>query len=361
MNKQMLQLAREAKGLTQGELATSAGVSQALISKAEHGLADLPEHVLAKISELLEVPADFFSRNEEIVGAGLVDFFHRKRLTLPAKPLRQAHAFANFIRLESGRLLASVDIKPKLAFPVFPIGEHESPATVAQLVRSTWRTPSGPIANLLELVEATGTPVFVQDLGHHKLAALSMPGLTSSPVIVVNSKLSASDRRWSLAHELGHLVMHDRPDDHCEEEADLFAGELLAPANEFGPQTRNLRFSQLGALKAYWRISMFAIVRRTDYLKTNIGFDASSLYRQINASKGIGRPEPGEFEPEVPTLVKRVIESLQKDAGYSIGEVATVMGCADDRVRTLYLGETKALRLVSSPRPTLATIDLSRS
>ena len=89
----MVTLAREAAGLTQHSLAHEAGVSQAFISKIEHGLEIPNDSVLERMSMACDVPIQFFRQDEEIIGESLVDFFHKKRLTLPAKPLRKANAY----------------------------------------------------------------------------------------------------------------------------------------------------------------------------------------------------------------------------------------------------------------------------
>jgi len=88
-NPKMVTLAREAAGLTQHSLAHEAGVSQAFISKVEHGLEDPNDVVLERMGAACNVPVQFFSQRDEVIAEGIVDFFHKKRLTLPAKPLRQ--------------------------------------------------------------------------------------------------------------------------------------------------------------------------------------------------------------------------------------------------------------------------------
>lgn len=128
------------------------------MSKIENGLEEPSEFFLAKTSEICRVPVEFFHQQESILGDNLIDLFHKKRLTLPAKPLKQANANANVIRLDVVRLLRSLDMTQRTPFPNLPLDEHESPEEVAALVRATWRLRAGPIPNLVDAVEATGTP-----------------------------------------------------------------------------------------------------------------------------------------------------------------------------------------------------------
>jgi transcriptional regulator with XRE-family HTH domain len=60
INPAMLVLARESKGMTQGELASEISVSQANVSKFESGLLDVSSEQLSKISDALEKPESFF-------------------------------------------------------------------------------------------------------------------------------------------------------------------------------------------------------------------------------------------------------------------------------------------------------------
>ena len=82
-------------------------------------------------------------------------------------------------------------------------------------------------------------------------------------ILFVNSRMPADRARFSLAHELGHLVMHECPLGDVEREADRFAAELLMPAREIGPEfPSSISLKTLVPLKARWRISIRALVYR---------------------------------------------------------------------------------------------------
>lgn len=351
INPEMVTLAREASGLTQAALAHTVGISQGLMSRIEHGFDEPSSALVAKLVVELGVPADFFSRAEQVVGAGVVDFFHRKRLTLPAKPLKRAHAQVGMMRMEIIRLLASVEWAEVSTFPHYPIEEHESPAEIARLVRASWRVPDGPLPDLVALSEATGTPVLFADLHHEKLAAMSMPGLVGRHLVVMNDRLPPSNQRWSLAHELGHLVMHGGVlVDDMEREADQFASELLLPADDVRPDLRGLRFEDLGELKAVWHVSLAALIR-TAY---NLGEISDHQYKAFNVRlsmlPGGRKREPGEFTREEPRLIRMVIRHLTQELGYTPEQIAQVMGCTHAVVRARYLDEPRATMRVVGGR-----------
>lgn len=352
-NPKMVTLAREAAGLTQHSLAHEAGVSQAFISKIEHGLEIPNDSVLERMSMACDVPIQFFRQDEEIIGESLVDFFHKKRLTLPAKPLRKANALANVSRIEALRLLRTLEFPDARPFPAFSIDDY-SPEEATQAVRATWRVPPGPLPNLVALIEAAATPVFAVDLGHEKLSAISMPGIAGSHIIILNSQLSASGQRFALAHELGHLTMHcGTASEDMERDADDFAAALLMPADDIRPELRGIRFRDLGALKARWRVSLAALIRQSH----RSGAISDRQYRtfniQLNSLPGGRKHEPGEFDPEQPRLMRHILEHYRQEIGYSTDELLSAMVVTRKRFDELYLGAPqRRLRAVNTQAKT---------
>jgi Zn-dependent peptidase ImmA (M78 family)/transcriptional regulator with XRE-family HTH domain len=352
----MLTLAKESAGLTQAAIAQHAGISQSLMSKIENGFETPSDDFIAKTAAITGVPVDLFYQSDAVLTETLFDIFHKKRLTLPQKPLRKANSNARIIRLEIGRLLRSFDIPAPLPFPNLPIDEHESAAEVAALTRAMWRMPAGPLPDLVGAVEATGTPVIVTDLEHEKLRALSMPGVKSdnSHIVVLNSRLPASAQRFALAHEIGHLVMHDGvASQEMEKEADDFASALLMPASDISPQLRNVRFRDLGELKRYWRVSLAALI----YRSYSLGLITERHYRTLNMNLNNlpnGRKrEPGEFAAEQPALIKRVIRSYKDDLGYSLDELCKLLVVTSEKFTKYYCDEpiteqVPSLRLIQN-------------
>lgn len=346
----MMTLAREAAGLTQAALAHAAGISQALVSKIEHGLELPSESALTLMSAACGVPPEFFSQPDDVLGDSIIDFFHKKRLTLPAKPLKKANAVANMRRLEILRLLRSLEFSDARPFPAFSIDDYP-PEEAAQAVRATWRVPAGPLPNLISLAEAAAVPVLTVDLGHEKLSAISMPGIAGRHVIVLNSQLPASAQRYALAHELGHLTQHSGSASvDMEREADAFAAELLMPAVDIRPELRGVRFRDLGTLKARWRVSLAALIRQAHRL----GGISDRQYRtfniELNKLPGGRKHEPGEFDPEQPRLMRHIIDHYQSDIGYSLDEVLRVMVITREHLDECYLGAPqRRLRPVGAP------------
>jgi len=96
-NADMLKLARDAREFTQADLAKTADVTQALVSKIENGLITQPsEDVVEKLSAALKFPSGFFFQSERVLG--FPHFHFRKRAKLGTKVLARIAATINIRR-----------------------------------------------------------------------------------------------------------------------------------------------------------------------------------------------------------------------------------------------------------------------
>src|SRR5437763_13814855 len=91
VNPNMVILAREARGLSQKELADSPSVTQGRISKIEMGLLPVPDDLLEALSRVLDYPTRFFFQQGSLVGVGMTEIFHRKRQDDPQNILSKAY------------------------------------------------------------------------------------------------------------------------------------------------------------------------------------------------------------------------------------------------------------------------------
>jgi len=114
---------------------------------------------------------------------------------------------------------------------------------------------------------------------------------------VVNGAASDDRKRFSLAHELGHLAMECEGVTEKEEEdlAHRFAGAFLVPhavvIRELGDRRRSLSFHELALLKEKHGLSMQAWIHRARDLGVIDEGHYKSLFRQFSA-KGWRKDEP---------------------------------------------------------------------
>ena len=223
-NRALLQVARAARGFTQGELAQRASVTQALVSKLENGLTTDPTtETLEALAAALNFPAAFFYSSEQ--PHGLPPFHYRKRARLGAKVLNKIEADINIRRIHLSRLLQSFDHHVDRGFPAIDLAKEQwTPQRAAQVLRGYWLVPRGPIDNLTALIERAGAIVVQINFETPLLDALSfrLPGLP--PLIFMNSVVPGDRYRFTLAHELAHLALHNHP--AGDEEMDIRGGRI---------------------------------------------------------------------------------------------------------------------------------------
>ncbi len=345
-NPQMLTLARESRGLTQGDLAGLLGVSQGKISKYESGLLSVSPDVLKALSKQLDYPPDFFLQQDPVRGAGSSCLYHRKRQSMPVQELRRIQAEINVIRLQVSRLLRGAEIDTENKFYRMDIEDYDnSPEEVARLVRRGWGLPLGPVANLVAAVEDAGGIVFRYSFGTRKLDAISqwLPGMP--PLFFVNADIPADRLRFTLAHEIGHVVMHRVPTENQEQEADRFAAEFLMPGAEIAAHLRPISVKKAAALKPYWKVAMAALIKRS----FDLGLIGEAYYRKLFTELsrlGYRTNEPVTVPDEGPSTVREIVEVHLRDHKYSVPELCRAVHAYEHNFRPLYLPEQQRFRIV---------------
>ncbi len=342
-NPAMVTLARESRGMTMGELATKVGVTSSLISKIEQGAREMSEERAKSIASSLDYPVDVLTWREPVYGFGSSSFYHRKQQSLPQKTLKQIQAFVNFHRIRAKRLSAALDLDFAFTIPSLAVDDYGSPEEIARAVRAAWRMPLGPVQNLTEWIEAAGGVVVPREFSSAKINAISVWPPGESPFFVLNTLLPACNLRFSLAHELGHLVMHEVPEPGQEEEADRFAAEFLMPAREIKPQLRGMNLTLAARLKPVWRTSMGAIIRRARDLEVITDRQHTSLRVQLS-QKGWSKDEPVQIPHEQPSLIPEIIRVHHSEHGYSSSDLADMVGLYMSEWLDLY--EPRGLRAV---------------
>jgi Zn-dependent peptidase ImmA (M78 family)/DNA-binding XRE family transcriptional regulator len=341
---EVLETARRAQGMTQAELAAAAGITQAALSRYENNLRDPDASALDSVAAALGVTVEFLRHAGRARGGVAVDAHMRRRATAPPGVWRQLEARLNVYRWHARYLFEEVSLRAEQHVPTFDPFEV-SPEAAARMVRAQWRIPTGPIRALVEWLEAAGCLVIAEDFRTGRVDGLSQ-WIGDHPVILLND-LPAADRvRLTLAHELGHLVMHTASvgSDDVESEANAFAAEFLMPADVIRPSLRNLKIGKLLDLKHEWGVSMQALVERAHDLDLLSPSQRTSLYKMFSA-RGWRTREPGseDLAPEKPQLAQDIARSLAT-RGLDLQEVATIAGFASPIQNSLF--RTGTLRSV---------------
>lgn len=355
-NIALLKLVREARGLTQSELARRSGIAQGTISKYEKGLVFPSEGQILGLAGALDFPPEFFA-DTQTRPAGVM---YRTRTLRSAK--REAHVRArlNLARLVARKLLEDIDVDVVSRFPD-PDAVFDDPDQAAAELRRAWSVPSGPIESVTELIELAGGVVVHCDFGTDQAIAAYMHPLGDSiRWFFVNAQVQAGDRvRFSLAHELAHAVLHEgalTPDTRiAETESNRFAGALLLPADEFRrdlPRGR-LRLEDLIELKRRWGVSTQTLAMRARQIDAISADELTRIYREVSY-RGWRTNEPVHIAVETPTVLSAAVSIHRGDHGLRDEQIAHMssmsLGCLRELLpRHFPEGTRRTLRVV--PRP----------
>ncbi len=346
-NAELLVLARDLHGFTQSDLALALNVSQGEISKIEAGIRPPSDELLIRIAKLLKCPVEFFFLTDPVRNFGSSCVYHRKRQSTPQKMLDQLLALVNKRRIQIKRLLQSVEVTDNL-FPRLDVDDYaEGPAHIARMLRSAWKLPPGPIHNLTDAIEGAGGLVLRCDFGTNKVDAFSqwLPDLP--PLFFINGPIPADRVRFSLAHEIGHIVMHQLPTDNMEREADQFAAELLMPSASIASDLAEISLPRLAALKPKWKVSMAALLKRSGDLGLIDSRRKDYLWFKMG-SLGYRTKEPVVISHESPALLSEIVTRHREELGYSVAELAKLMVCTEEEVRAEFISNKAGFKLHSS-------------
>ena len=308
-----VRLARELRGMSQVQLAERISVDQSTLSRIERGeLALTPGETLDQLMLATQLPAAFFRvDNEHRFPLGSLLFRSQSKLT--AGDRDQVRAWADVAFYAASVL--SAKLKPYVVR--LPHLMDETPEAAAELTRSELGLhPTEPIKNLIRSVEHAKVMVLSIPISVDGLDAFSAHvGRRQQPVIVIGEQPNGDRQRFTVAHELGHLVLHSRvtaPTRQLEAEADRFAAELLLPAAAMREEiTVPFSLNDAARMKRRWRVSMQAIIRRARDLVIISEHQYRYLVKQISA-RGWRQEEPAELhvEPEQPRAFRQMAEMI---------------------------------------------------
>ncbi|WP_280274099.1 helix-turn-helix domain-containing protein [Nocardia wallacei] len=347
----MVTLVREAKGWSQADLANASGVTQGFVSKVENGLTELTAERLAAFAEALDCPTSLLTNHEAQQGIEVSCMFHRRRQSrITVGTAKKIEAVSHLTRITVDALLeeAEVDRGAETILERMDIDDFDGDAAhIARLLRAGWRIPSGPIGNLHALLDGIGIVIVIRTLDSAAQDAFSTWPRGKTPLMVVRAGLPPDRERFSICHELGHIVMHVLPNPEQEKQADLFAAEFLMPADDIRPQLLNLTtrdFPRLMDLKAQWKVSIAALIQRAKTL--DLISDRQFREFRIKLSKlGWNTVEPIDLPVEQSVLLDGVIETHRTRYGRNDADLARLAYMTPEAFRKHYLRETNRTSL----------------
>jgi len=326
VNPHMITIARESRGMVHLDLAGKLNVTKPTAWRWENDVFGISEDVIEKLAKTLHYPESFFYQKGEVLPLSLS---YRKRNVVAAKLISQIEANINISRLNIEQLLDAIryeDIK----LPILDVNKYGTPQECAKQLRKLWKLDKGAINNLSEVLEKHHILLVSLDFNTERVDGRCTMALDKFPIIVTNKSLLGDRQRFTLAYELGHLVMHlytspayDRDLSH---EANLFAAELLMPEKEIYKDLEDLSLPKLGELKRKWKVSMQSLVYRASDLEILTDNQKRYLIQQFN-QQNIRRREPKELDiqAEQYKLVRDLLTHYCTKQKISIAKMASFL------------------------------------
>ena len=343
INIEILKLARESRHITQEELAVIINTPQGTLSKIEKGIMPAEDEIVQKISNALNYPVDFFYQERKVIP---VEGHYRRKLSTPIKKLKQYTAQMTMAEWHLMSMLDEVEL-PETKMPKWDVLEDGGPALCAKFLRDFWRVPKGRVSNLTKIIEDNGIVIIGLELG--ELVGFSTFFNGSIPVIFVNKNSPPDRYRLTLAHELGHLIMHFgskvAAERDLETEAYEFAIEFLVPENNIRPYFSKLSIEKLADLKGYWYVSMAALLKYSNTLGMVTGNQYRYLWTQMG-TLGYRKKEPVIIPTETPGIINEIIYAYLSDLGYTKEELASTFYINVSEFERIYLHSKVRLKAV---------------
>lgn len=346
---ELLETARLLRQKTQKEVATDTGISQASLSKAEHGLQSLPEESMQRLSNYYDFPISFFLRNEEPSPIG--HLYYRRKITVSDKIINSFTSKVKVFKSIIDDIMTSVDL-PTYTLSNYIPNEELSASEIARKIRYELKVFRGPIPNLATLLENNGIIIIRFDFGTEKIDGLSSITPNDRKLMFINDKMPNDRIRYSMAHELGHIVMHlENPpvdSETAEREADEFASEFLMPEMEIKPLLERINTKDLPLLKSKWKVSMHAIVRRAYHLEA-INYQQYRHFQIWFSKQGYTKREPLNLVPENPTIIEETISLFRNELGYTDQDLMQMMRLNQDDFKNWFCTRNKLVSLRINP------------
>ncbi|MGH3756959.1 helix-turn-helix domain-containing protein [Actinophytocola sp.] len=339
-----LTMARELAGLRKRELAALIERTAAAVSQYELGQSRPSASTLARCATALDLPVGFFGMGRPRLRLDTTHAHFRSLRATTAVGRRQALAHVELLweitdRLDRVIELPPVDLGLPLGIP------HGDVVRTARTVRKAWDLGAGPVVHLVRNLEARGIVVTrIPAVDASTIDAFSS-ALHGRPTIALSDKGNPMRRRFSVAHELGHLLLHPDPAPGSpahERQANAFAAEFLMPAAEVRPLLPTpVDVPALKEVADGYGVSVAALVYRGKDLGV---YGESTVRRTMTTLTALGwrtdEPVGSDHPGEQPALLRSAVE-LAAEHGLPLPKLAD----------ELHIGLPRLRELVGMPNP----------
>ncbi len=329
-NGERLKAARTYRGLTVAELAEKLGLQRQTVSMYENNKINNPDYAtVQKMGVELGFPDEYFLQSNTITIKTGSTYF-RSLLTTTKKYRSEQIERISLI----GQLYSFISEYIDFPEPKLPEYNGNNAEEAAMLLRSYWGLGERPIENIIYLVEQKGILVSSFSSEANYIDAFSqlldINHDTRYLIGYSDNKTTAARIHFDIAHELGHILLHEWSEDiealskdefkEVENQAHHFAGAFLLPKDAFlkdlGSYGNNLEY--YCEIKKKWKVSISAMIRRAYNLGAITQFTYQQLMRTMQ-KRGIKKFEPLDevLVTSEPTLMEASVNMLLEEGVFT--------------------------------------------
>lgn len=330
--------AREYAGLPKNGLARLADLSSASVGAYERGVQLPTDEVIERLADSLNVNPILFTT--ALDGPPVERVFWRRMARDTVQSQRRTTAYIQWACEAVARVEDYVELPPlnlpQLDLPDWTRLSESRIEDAAIQTRKHWGLGSGPIADVTRVLENAGIPVLEFDVENRGQAGFTHPSeLLGRPIVGFNSFEQTNARqRFSLSHELGHLLLHQSVQDNdlsnsqryrqIEDQAHRFAAAFLFPHDAYVRSVRFHSIEEMASLKRTWGVAVLTQIKRSEQLACITPEKAQMLFMQASRRRfrrPFGEPWDRDTPLEKPRLLARSIDLLRQDAPLSYSEL----------------------------------------
>lgn len=348
-----LRLARLASGKSFVDIGELLGVTRQYAHKLEVDASPSDHQLTLLAKELMVSESFFFTTRKRVLELEQCHFRSVRTSTQTLKKMiaSQVEIFEGFIE----------KLEEEVAFPdvnILDIGSEDIDNVdkierIAENFRRSLDIGLGPLSNITKLAEKIGILVVNVAEVDDRVDAFSI--FNGRPLIIRNtSKANPCRLRFDIAHEIGHLILHQGVETGCrltEQQANQFASALLMPrvsfASEF-PRMRGryLNWDALTTMKLRWKVSYKALIYRANILGLLSQEQAKSGFTYLSRH---GFTKGEEYDDQItieqPSMVQRAIDLLDY---LTWKQILNKSGLSDRAISSRYL--------LNTPKPHLQIV-----
>lgn len=324
-----LKRARYIKNMSLRDVGYSLNISAMTVSKYEKGIIIPDSKRLIEFAKLYQVKVRDLLQSKELPKMSFNSFRKKKRLTG-----KRLDVLKNMILNKVRDYLEVLNLNqynPKKLIK-FKCNNLEDAEEIARKYREIINiSVIQPISDLISILENLGIMIIqIKDVNNYIKDFDGFSEVVNNiPFIVLLDNIKDGARqRFTIAHELGHLVMDIADGLDAEKMCHRFASAFLMPResviNEFGSFRKGITLFELKAFKEEYKVSYTAIIYRLKDLNVISEYLYKMLSIEINTVITKNDPEP--IKPEYSNQFKKLVYQLDSKNIISLNKACELLG-----------------------------------